>query len=171
MKTENITVLRAVDGALYERAELLRHGPVIIITHRLWLPRTSCMPGEEVFSVGLGLRGRELHFPFSLQLRLMIDYLARQRYGQSAGQLVAGMNADPFCRHHAANAVGKVDLHHTLSRAAAKQQAMRIRQVMETVFAGAGITLSPDRILVSEPTDTNETHYRLAAVPVWRHIE
>jgi hypothetical protein len=43
--------------------------------------------------------------------------------------------------------------------------------VMETVFAGAGITVSPDRILVSEPTDTNETHYRLKATPVWRHTQ
>ncbi len=170
MKTEHTAILRAVNSVLYRHSQLRQHGPILFITHRLWVPGTICTAGEEAFSVDLGIRGRELHFPFSLQLRLMVDYLARQHYGQSASQLAAGMNSDPFCRYHAANERGKVDLRRSVSRAATKQQAFRIRKLMGNVFVENGITLSPDRILVSEASDTNETHYRLVVRPVWRHI-
>ncbi len=170
MKTEHTAVLRAVDSALYRQSELCRHGPLLLITHRLWVPGAACMPGEEVFSIDLDIHGTEMHLPFSRQLRLMVDYLARQRYGQSASQLAAGMNSDPFCRYHAANARGKVDLRCSASRTATKQQVFRIRKLMGRVFIERRITLSPDRILASEPSDTNEMHYRLVVRPVWRHI-
>lgn len=166
----DIAIIRAIDSALYRRMELYRRGPLLFITHRLWVPGATCMPGEEIFSIELGVDGRKIHIPFSLQLRLMVDYLARQRYGQSASQLAAGMNSDPFCRYHAANARGNIDLGCRVSKSSTKQQAHRIRGILGSTLAGHRVTLSPDRILASEPSDTNETHYRLVVRPEWRHV-
>ena len=172
MSSSHAAILRAVDVILYERAALLRQGPCLTITHRLWIPGTLCLPGEEVLGVELRHRARAMALPLSLQLRLMMDYLARnQQQGQSASQIAAGINSHPFFQRHAANTPGRIDLRKRFSRAAVKQQIMRIRRVLDLAAWRVGLMLCSSRILVSETSDTNETHYRLKAVVGWRHIQ
>ena len=170
MRSDFVPVIRALDKAFYRQQRLFRQGPQMIITHRLWMRGSRCMPGEEVLSVEVHLRGRDYHLPCSHQLRLMIDYLARQRLGQSAAQLAVGINSHPFYQQHAMNVRGSAHRHLRLSRASAKQQVLRIRQLFENLFDEEGISLSPFAVLVSEPTDTRETRYKLKVAAIWRHI-
>jgi hypothetical protein len=58
-----------------------------------------------------------------------------------------------------------------VSRTAVKQQIMRLRVGLRLAFHNAGISLDPERVLVSEVTITNEVRYRLRASVNWQHSE
>ena len=134
MSSPCTTILRAVNSALYRKAELQQKGPIIIITHRLWVPGTCCMPGEEVARAGVLHKGQEIPLRASLQLRLLIDYFAHQRFGQSAGQLAAGMNAQHFYGSHATNCRGRVFPGVRATRNSVKQRILRLRDIFQELF-------------------------------------
>ena len=46
--------------------------------------------------MAIQIRRKEVELPLSLRPRLMIDYLARQRFGQSAMQIAVGITEHPF---------------------------------------------------------------------------
>ena len=85
--------------------------------------------------------------------------------------MAAGLSADPFTQQHGAYARATSNLAKRMSRTAVKQQIMRLRAGLQQAFRKAGLSLDPDRVLLSEPTTTNEVRYRLKASVIWEHRE
>jgi hypothetical protein len=172
MRSEIEPIIRGVKLLVAERAQLAGRGPHFIILHRFWKPETICTPGEAIAEVRLIHRRRETTVPLSLRLMLLFDYLARHKsLGQSAGQIAAGLSADPFTRQHGAYAGAKARLKKTVSRTSVKQQVMRLRTGLRRALRKAGLNLDPKRILISEMTVVNEVRYRLKAVVQREHQE
>jgi hypothetical protein len=170
MRDELEPVLHKVDLMVEEMTQLAAIGPQFLILHRLWQLETLCKAGEEVATVCLIHRGRLISLRFSLALRMLFDYLARHRHlAQSASQIAVGMTADPFCQLHGANSGAKADLTKRVSRAAVKQQIMRLRVGLSGAFREGGLMLDPTRVIVSETTLTNEVRYRLRVAVSWQH--
>lgn len=171
MRSEYEPIIRAVKLLAAERAEL-SSGPRFLILHRFWQRGTICTPGEAITEIRLLHRTRQLPVPLSLRLLLLFDYLARhKRLGQNAGQIAAGMSADPFTQQHGDYARAKSSLRRRVSRTAVKEQIMRLRAGFRRAFREAGVTLDPARVLVSDETITNEVRYRLKASVSWEHWE
>jgi len=172
MQNEHTAILRLVDLLLQERAELAAQGPHLTITHRFWVPGTLCMDGEEAFSVSALSYLGEMTLPLSTQLRVMTDYLARhQHVPLTVPQIAAGINSHPWFQRYGANVPGKSYRRRRISRAAAKQQVMRLRRALVAGLHKAGIALPSHAVIATVATDTNELGYFLKAVIKWRHIE
>ena len=172
MLSEFDPIIRGVKLLAAERAELSKSGPRFLIIHWFWQPETLCTPGEAIAEIRLLHRTKETCVPLSLRLMLLFDYLARHKYlGQNAAQIAAGLSTDPFTRQHGAYARATASLAKRMSRTAVKQQVMRLRAGFQQAFRKAGLSLDPERVLVSEPTTTNEVRYRLRASVIWEHRE
>lgn len=170
MQKEYESIMRAVKLLAAERASLLKAGPRSLILHRFWQPETICTPGETIAEIRFLHRTKEVSVPLSLRLTLLFDYLARHKHlGQNASQIAAGLRTDPFTRQHGAYARATSSLAKKMSRTAVKQQIMRLRIGLQQAFRKAGLTLDPVRVLLSEPTMTNEVRYRLKAAVIWEH--
>ncbi len=165
-------ILRTIDLMKAERAELSVRGPSFLIIHRFWQPETFCTPGEVIGDIRLLHRRREISVPLSLRLLLLFDYLARHRHlAQSASQIAAALSADPFSQEHGFYANAQETLGKELSRTAVKQQVMRLRAALGSAFRKGGLSLNPNRVLVSEETEGNEVRYRLKISVDWQHVE
>lgn len=164
------SVIRMTKLLEAERAQLSARGPHFCIYHRFWQPATLCTPGEAIAEIRLLHRTKEVSVPLSLRLMLLFDYLARHKHlGQNAAQIAAGLSTDPFTRQHGAYAHATSSLAKKTSRTAVKQQIMRLRIGLQQAFRKAGLSLDPDRVLLSELTTTNEVRYRLKAAVIWEH--
>ena len=169
---ETSSVLDNVDLLLAEQREISAARLHFRVVHRFRKQGCDCMPGEETVAVFLLHRSREILVPLSLTLRLVFDFMARNcRLPQSAVQIAAAMNVDPFCRQHGWNAVRSGELTRKMSRAAIKVSVMRIRDGLAQALHQAGLAVSPGSILVSESTATNQVLYRLKAAFQWIHID
>jgi hypothetical protein len=164
-------VARDAELLLTELSGLVQAGPQIQIVHRFHRPETECQAGEEILAAYLIIRGRQMHLPLSLAVRLLLDYLARTRHiPQSGSHIAAGMRASRFYRRHGMNS-GEIS-HRKISRSAIKEYAKRIRKALDVAFREkAGLPLDSKRILVSKETVGNETHYQLRARVEWLHID
>jgi hypothetical protein len=172
MRSEFDQIIRGVKLLVAERAQLAARGPHFLILHRFWKQETICTPGEAIAEVRFIHRRREIAVPVSLRLMLLFDYLARHKHlGQNAGQIAAGLSADPFTRQHGAYAGAKAGLSKGASRTSVKQQIMRLRAGLRFAFRKAGLSLAPNRVLISEETTVNEVRYRLKASVSWEHFE
>jgi hypothetical protein len=172
MPSEFDPIIRGVKLLAAERAALLKAGPQFLILHRFWQPETLCTPGEAIAEIRLLRRTREIPVPLSLRLMLLFDYLARHKHlGQNASQIAAGLSTDPFSRQHGFYARAKSSLAKSTARTAVKQQIMRLRLGLQQAFRKAGLSFDPERVLISEPTTTNEVRYRLRASVIWEHRE
>lgn len=172
MRLNEFPILRTLELMKAERSKLSSRGPRFLILHRFWQPWTTCMPGEVIADVQLIYHGKRFSVPLSTRLLLVFDYLARhQRMPQSASQIAAGMRLDPFCLKHGTNATASRSLSKRVSRTAVKQQIVRLRAALASAFAEAGLSLDPERVLVSEETSVNEVRYFLKAAVEWEHVE
>lgn len=115
-------------------------------------------------------RAKKVSVPLSLRLMLLFDYLARHKWiGQNAGQIAAGLSTDPFTTQHGAHATRGTTLQRHFSRTAVKQQISRLRTGLRRAFRRVGLRMSPDRVLISKKTVTNEVWYQLQAAVEWEH--
>jgi len=165
-------VAEEIEFLLAESVRLSASGPRLRILHRLHKPGTDCLPGEEVAGVWLVNRSRDYPLKLSLALRLLLDYLARNRWlPQSATQIEAGMLHDRFSLRHGSNArTAHKQIRH-FSHSTVKEYVKRIRQALGMAFSEAGLNLDPTRVVLSEQTVTNEVVYRLKAAVEWAHVE
>lgn len=155
-----------------ERAQLFARGPHFCIYHRFWQPGTICTPREAIAEIWLWHRKQRIPLPLSCRSMLLFDYLARhQHLAQSAAQIAAGLNVDPFTRQHGRYSNGTSSLRKTVSRTGVKQQIMRLRVGLRRAFCKAGLNLDPTRVLLSEETTINEVRYRLRVCVIWEHSE
>jgi hypothetical protein len=165
-------VFEKVDLLLSELEELSARGPHFKIVHRFREHGTDCAPGEEIAWALLIYRSREYILALSLSLLLLFDYLAKNRYRpQSASQIISGMCADPFYARHGKNARADIKRTRKFGRSAVKEYVKRIRQSLHHAFSEAGLKLDPSAVFASEPTETNEVHYRLKATVEWVHFD
>jgi hypothetical protein len=172
MRNEYEPIIRAVKLLALEQKRLAISGPRFLILHRFWRTGTICTPGEAIAEVRLLHRTQQIPVPLSLRLMLLFDYLARHKYlVQNAGQIAAGLSADPFTREHGKYVSARSSLSKRLSRTAVKQQIMRLRIGLNLAFREARLNLNPTRVLLSEETTTNEVRYRLRASVIWEHAE
>jgi hypothetical protein len=170
MPNEFDPIIRGLKLLAAERAELSKSGPRFLVLHRFWQPETLCTPGEVIGEIRLLHRTKAVPVLLSLRLMLLFDYLARHKHlGQNAPQIAAGLTIDPFVRQHGAYARATVNLRKKVSRAAVKQQIMRLRGGLQQAFRKVGLNLDPERVLISEATTTNEVRYRLKAAVIWEH--
>jgi hypothetical protein len=171
-QNEFARVLRAIRLAKAEHARLAACGPRFVIVHRFWQPGTICTPGEAVAYICLLHRAEAFSLRLSIGLMLLFDYLARHRHiGQSASLIAAGLNVDPFFQEHGTYANAHEFLSKGLSRTAVKQQIVRLRAALVSVFREAGLNLDVNRVLISEETEGNEVRYRLKISVTWEHFE
>jgi hypothetical protein len=131
----------------------------------------DCFPGEEVAWILLVLSNRQADLKLSLALRILFDYLAKQRRPLSAAQIVAGLRADPFYFQHGANVQGTAKLRRRFSYGAVKENVKRLRKALQAAFDEAGLKFDAFEVLVSESTETNEVRYRLKASIGWIHLD
>ena len=163
-------VARDAELLLLELSDLVQAGPQIQIVHRFHRIETECQAGEEVWAAYLIFRGRQIHLPLSLAVRLVLDYLARTRHvPQSGSHTAAGMRASLFYRRHGMNS-GEIS-RRKVSRSAIKEYVKRIRKALDIAFREAGLPLDSRRVLISKETVSNETHYQLRARVEWVHID
>src|SRR5262249_37088827 len=134
-----------------ERANPAKRDPHFTIVHRFWQPETLCTPGEAVAEIRLLHDNKETAVRLSTRLLLLFDYLARhRRLGQSSSMIAAGLSVDPFTQAHGGHANALRTLTKNFSRAAIKQQIMRLRAALRIAFRDVGLNLDPTRVLVSE---------------------
>jgi hypothetical protein len=172
MRSEAEPIIRGFKLLVSERAQLAARGPHFLILHRFWKPETICTPGEAIAEIRLLHRRRQFPIPLSLRLMLLFDYLARHKpLGQSAGQIAAGLNIDPFVRAHGGYANANPSLSRHMSRTALKQQIMRLRAGLRHAFHESGLNFDPGRVLISKKTTMNEVRYQLQASVIWQHSE
>lgn len=165
-------VLHGVDLCLTETRRLAARGPHFQIVHRLRVPGTDCVPGEEVAWVLLKYHRQEGALRLPLALLLLFDYLARnRRFSQSAAQVVSGLRGDPFYVRHAANAKTRSKQTRKFSCSSIKEYVKRLRQALKVAFDEAGLKLDPFAVLVSLPTEGNEVRYQMKAIVEWVHVD
>lgn len=140
----------------------------VVIVHRFHHPGTDCCPGEEILVILLVHQGREYVLRLSTGTTMLFDYIARQRFGQSASQIAVGIRHNAFFVKYGPNPIGS-GRRRRISRTSIKEYIKRIRQALSLAFKEAGIDLNPCDILQSEKTVGNEVKYRLRANVEWRH--
>lgn len=164
-------VMETVDVVLAEARGLAASGPHFRIFHRFREPGSFCMPGEEVASVVLVFRSHECELALPLSLRILFDYLARnRRLPQSAAQVVAGIQNDAFSFRHGANAKARGRLTRKFCHSSIKEYVKRLRRALRAAFVNAGLRFDPSAALISERTEGNEVRYRLRATVEWVHV-
>jgi hypothetical protein len=163
-------VIEQIDLLMAEHRSLRAKGPSFRIVHRFRVAGTDCAAGEEVFIIVLVHRGREFPLRLSLAQRILFDYLAHSRFPQSAGQIELGIRANTFYQKHAAN-VARSDLNRTVSRSGIKTYVRRIREALAIVFNESGMHADPRKVLVAEPTVSNQVGYALRATCDWSHTD
>ena len=154
-------VVDGIDLLLAELRLLKSQGPHLRIVHRFHRAGMVCASGEEVV-VYLVYRGRLFPLRLSLSLRMVIDYLAKHpHFPQSASQIEAAIRADPFYIKHGTNAFIQNGLKRRITRSAVKEYVKRLREALTFAFREAGLNFDARRVVVSEPTVSNEVGYRL----------
>ena len=81
------------------------------------------------------------------------------------------MRADPFYLKHGVNAFPRNELRRRISRSAIKEYIKRLRRALVIAFREAGLSFDPRRVVVSQPTVSNEVGYRLKATVDWFHVD
>lgn len=165
------SVVETVDLVLAEAHGLAVSGPHFKVVHRFREPGSNCLPGEEIAWVLLVFRSRECVLGLPLSLRILFDYLARnRRLPQSAAQIAAGLHFDAFSLRHGANARSGAKLTRRFSHSVIKEYVKRLRRALKVALEEVGLKLDPDSVLRSEPTVSNEVRYRLKASVDWIHL-
>jgi len=170
MKDSFDPVIDKVDLMLAELCGMRSLGPHFKIVHRFREPGCLCAPGEEVFMIALVHHAREFPLRLSLAQRILFDYLAHSRFSHSAGQIEIGIRASTFYQKHGAN-VTRPDMNRTISRSGIKTYVRRIRQALAMAFHESGIHADPSKVLVAEPTVSNQVGYALRATCDWIHLD
>jgi hypothetical protein len=166
------TLVHALDSLKARRAKLSMLGPHCRLTHRFWQPETICTPGEAIANIEFLHYSRAYSLRVSTCLMLLFDYMARKRHtSESVSLIAAGLGVDPFTQEHGQHANAHKAFGKHFSRTGVKQQIKRLRDAMGKTFDEAGLNLDPERVLVSEATETNEVRYRLKISVEWQHLE
>ena len=155
---------------LLEARELAQVGPHIRIYHRFRIGEVGCQPGEEVFAAAVVHRGHEHYLNLPLALLLLLDYLSHhRRVAQSSIQIEAGFRASAFYAEHGVNAMRNLQMTRSITKAAVKEYVKRLRRALTLAFYKAGLRIDPWKVVLSQPTVTNQVGYRLQGRVEWIH--
>jgi hypothetical protein len=142
----------------------------LVVVHGYHRPETNCLHGETVEQVSLAWGVDEIPLRLSPTGLLIFDCLSRHRHTPlSAAHIERILASDPFYQRHGANAQSCNRPAVRPRRASIKVYIQRIRVQLGKALSEAGLWVRPERILVSEPTDSNVVVYRLKACVEFRH--
>jgi hypothetical protein len=159
-------VIEEVDLLIAEATWTNARGPHFLVLHRWQKPGTDCLAGEEIAAVRFMSFGREFDLELPVGPLLVFDFVARHRWLPLNGsQIAAGLNRDPFCSQHGANAPTSRKQTRKFNHGVVKVYIERIREAMAVAFREAGVSLDPFLILISAPAG-----YRLKATVDWLHV-
>jgi hypothetical protein len=128
-----------------------------------------CMPGEEIVAVILVFRKRRYHLPLGPTHMILLDYLARCRYGEDAWRISAQLQLDPFATEHGANSPDNHVRPARSSRNAIRQQIRRMRRALAIVIADESLDLDANSIIRSVETSTGTVLYSTGCAVSWDH--
>ena len=144
--------------------------PHLVVLHGYHHPETVCLHGETVEQAYLSFAEQEFPLHLSLTGLVIVDCLARYRQTPlSAVHMERILASDPFYRRLGANAPSGHPAAVRPRRDSIKVYIRRIRVQLGKTLGEAGLNVKPERILVSETTDSNVVVYRLKASVEFRH--
>jgi hypothetical protein len=144
--------------------------PRLVVTHGHRRPETTCLQGETIDYVYIQYGHMELPLRLSLTGLMIVDCLARYRLnGLNAVQIERILSSDPFYLRHGANVPDGNRAAIRPSRKSIKVYIQRIRVQLREALRKAGLDARPERILVSQTTESNVVVYCLNAAVEFRH--
>ena len=157
-------IVEEIEYLLAKRKLRAMERPRFLVVHGHHQPETTCLHGETVEQVLLAFRARKIPLRLSPTGLLIADCLARYRHiPLSAAHMARIFSSDPFYVHLGANAVKGASAAIKPKRTSVKVYIQRLRTQLAKVLKEAGLNLLPEKVLVSETTDSNVVVYRLNA--------
>jgi hypothetical protein len=160
MNSDNIR--RIVNEIEYRLAQQPHHREATLRLTAVYA-RTMEGIGEVIVQV-LFVKGR-VDFPVSLGLKALaiLDVLIRYKPNLlSAAQIERILRTDPFSRRLGTNVPREQKSELWLTRRTIKVYIMRLREQLRKTLKRAGLTMQPNEVLVSEPTElANVVAYRI----------
>jgi hypothetical protein len=142
----------------------------LVVIHGYHQLGTDCLHGETVEQVFLESGAGEFPMRLSPTGLLIVDCLSRhRRMPLSAPHIERIFSSDPFYLRHGANVLSSNRRAVRPKRASIKVYIQRIRVQLGKALSEAGLCVRPERILVSETTDSNVVVYWLKASVDFRH--
>lgn len=163
-------LVEELDFVLAEQRHLRQRGVPLIITHREHILGTLCAPGEMIADIAIGVFPEPVSLGISDTSLLLMDCLCRYRMPLTARRVEEIMHTDPFYAQYAANGRRRNRYIARPDRHSVRMYVSRIRNQIGKISEEANLSLHPDRILVSEITDSNVMTYRLKATVSYIHI-
>lgn len=153
-----------IEYLLAKRKLRIVERPRFVVVHGYHRPETTCLHGETVEQVLLAFHAKKIPLRLSPTGLLISDCLARYRYTPlSAAHMARILSSDPFYVHLGSNAAKGTSAAIKPKRTSVKVYIQRLRTQLAKGFKEAGLNLPPEKILVSETTDSNVVVYRLNA--------
>lgn len=137
--------------------------PRLAIVHGYRKPGTICLPGETLDRCMLRLPEWELPIPLSLPGLMICDCMVRHhRTPLTIARMERILTNDPFYRRLGANAFERIEKMPMFTRVAIRVYITRLRQQIAKALRKGGSMLSPDEVVISEPTDSNVVVHRIS---------
>lgn len=164
------SIIEEIDYLLAARKQRVVERPRLVVIHGHHQSETDCLYGETVEQAYLAYGAQEIPLRLSPTGLLIIDCLSRHRLTPlSAPQIERILSSDPFYVYLGANALSDDGAAARPKRASIRVYIRRIRVQFGKALGEAGLNLKPEKILVSETTDSNVVVYRLKASVEFRH--
>jgi hypothetical protein len=163
-------VIAEVEFLLAERRQLAAAGSHFILTHGNHEHGFHCTRGETLQQVSLSYRWRESPLHLSPTGLLIFDCVCRYRQTPlTARRIEQILTSDPFYVNLRANAHLGKQKRVRPDHVSISVHMERIREQIAKAAGEMGFTVDPNRILISERTDSNIIVYRLKATVEIRH--
>jgi hypothetical protein len=147
-------VLEEIEFLTAERKQITSSGP-----HLSGLYTLTEKGRKRIVSICLVHRSRPFPIKLSRRGRIFVDFLAKHKHLLlTAAEIEAGI--DEFYAENG-NRSRRSGQKHILPRRMVKVYAQRAKGALGRAFHAAGLNANPYRVLLSEPSETNQTLYRL----------
>ncbi len=145
--------------------------PQLVVTHGYQRRETYCLDGETVEHACLAVGTTMIPLRLSPTGLVVTDVFVRRRnLFLSAAQIERIIATDPFYVRLGANAgVSRINEIRP-SRTSIKVYVRRLRMQLTNVFSSVGIEIAPEKVIISERTDTNVVVYRLGIPSYIMHV-
>jgi hypothetical protein len=172
MNDEFAEIDENLDLAFLAHSTMRTRGPHLKIVHNYHLLGSDCLPGEQIAALYLTAGFRDLFVRVSCTSLLLVNYLAHNLHTpQTAAQITAGINSNPFYKRHGTNAGTNGRFARAISYSCVKEYVRRIRIALGRVLREGNVRLDPVNVLHAEKTSSNTVTYRLHASVEWIHID
>lgn len=163
-------ILTRIEVLLAEQAHLAQQGPHLKVICRSNEYSGDRIPREDVWTIVLTYRGKEVPLPLSFSPGLLLAYLCRTRHIPQCASQIAISIRDADC-HHNHSGYSHAPMRRRISRSSIKTYIARIRKALDYAIKRLGAPLKSNQVLVSEEEiGSNRVLYRLRATVEWVHL-